>query len=190
MAQGDEASFTQLYKKYYASIFLYARLVTSGDSAMAEDATAEAFIALWKGQYSFDTTGHFIAFLRTVAHNKCIDGLRAAQRSETVGRELQYLDAAGQEQLFYREVFLQAGILSRIREEVDRLPARTGEVFRLAYYEQLKNAEIAHRLGITDSSVRRRKTEALHQLRGVLKGADWELLLLLTVSQAVDFCSF
>lgn len=72
LGQKDEMIFVQIYQKFYASILLYAEKITAGDQDIAEDATADAFIELWKGQYHFYQIGQLVNFLRKIAHNKCI----------------------------------------------------------------------------------------------------------------------
>ena len=177
IAEGDDYAFRQLYDRYFPAIFLYVRNLTC-DQTLAEDITSEAFIALWKGQRHFDTLGHVVAFLRRVAHNKCVDELRISKRASFMKEELLYLNLDSSGESAYQEIFIRGNILARIRAEVEMLPPATRAVFKLAFYQQMKNPDIARNLSITDASVRRRKTEALHHLRNVFKGTEWELVLI------------
>jgi RNA polymerase sigma-70 factor (ECF subfamily) len=182
LGQRDEKAFVQVYERLYASVLLYAEKITGGDTVIAEDATADAFIELWKGNLLFSQMGQLISFLRKVAHHKCIDRYRQLKKQNNARNELLYLSEQQQEQFFFGEIFLEAEILRRVRIEVEKLPPHSKAVFKLAFFDGLSNPEIGQLLGITNSSVRRRKTEALQYLRKVFKGLDWELLILLIMS--------
>ena len=182
LEQRNEKAFVQVYERLYTSVLLYAEKITGGDKDIAEDATTEAFIELWKGNLIFSQIGQLISFLRKVAHHKCIDRYRQLKRQTNARNELLYLSEQQQEQLFYEEIFLEAEILRRVKMELEKLPLHSKTVFNLAFFDGLSNPEIAQLLGITASSVRRRKTEALRYLRKVFKGFDWELLILLIIS--------
>jgi RNA polymerase sigma-70 factor (ECF subfamily) len=187
LEQGDEKAFSFVYKEYYTAVFLYAERIALDNLTIAQDATAEAFIELWKGRRRFENISHLLGFLRTVAHNKCIDQYRKIKRQTTIQNELLYLTEWQQENIFFNQVLLEAGLLTKIRAEVERLPAHTREVFKLSFFDQLKNAEIAIRLNITDATVRRRKTEALHSLRKTFRGLDPKTLKFLTLVIIHDF---
>jgi RNA polymerase sigma-70 factor (ECF subfamily) len=57
----------------------------------------------------------------------------------------------------------------RVRAALDRLPANDREVLVLRYLEQLRHADIAAVLGITEGAVKVRHVRALERLRGLLE---------------------
>jgi RNA polymerase sigma-70 factor (ECF subfamily) len=178
LAEADEQAFILLYNRYYTAILLYAERITDQDYDMAREATADAFIALWKGPRCFGTVAQLICYLRKVVHHKCIDKYRQLKRQKALESGLLYLSEKQQEELYSDEIFLEAELLRKIREEVEKLPAHVRAVFNLACIQGHKNGEIAKMLRIKDATVRRRKTEALHYLRQALKGMDWSMIAL------------
>ncbi|CAL1520153.1 RNA polymerase sigma factor [Chitinophaga sp. MM2321] len=178
LSEADEQAFIQVYKRHYMAVLLYAERITNNDFSIAEEATADAFIELWKGRRSFGNVAQLISYLRVIVHHKCIDRYRQFRKQQALESELLYLSEHQQEALFSGEISLEAELLKKIREEVEKLPAHIKEVFNLACIQGRRNSEIARILNIKDATVRRRKTEALHYLRQAFKGMDWSMLSL------------
>lgn len=181
IAAGDASAFTAVYERFYPVLYLYAERITGKDIGLSQDATAEAFIELWKGRRQFDHLGHLLHFLRAIVYHKCVDAFRRQQRQVLLQEELLNATEQEQEAFFIHEIGLEASLMARIRAEVESLPRHTRDVFLLAFFEHRKNAEIATLLGIGDATVRRRKTEALYHLRRTLKGIDWNTLIVLAL---------
>jgi len=59
----------------------------------------------------------------------------------------------------------QAELLQRIYEEIEKLPKKCRQVFKLAYLDGLSNEEIAELLHINYQSVKNQKVRALKILR-------------------------
>jgi RNA polymerase sigma factor (sigma-70 family) len=177
LAEADENAFVQLYKSHYMGLLLYAERITNQEYSIAQEATADAFIELWKGARQFGNMAQLIGYLRVIVHHKCIDKYRQLRRQQALANELLYLSENQQEEIFSREISLEAELLKIIRLEVEKLPAHIKEVFDLACIQGRRNAEIAKILNIKDATVRRRKTEALHYLRQTLKGMGWSTMI-------------
>ena len=56
--------------------------------------------------------------------------------------------------------------------EIMRLPRKYMEAILLYYYEDMKVAEIAEMLGISDTVISRRLKKAREMLKGMLEGVD------------------
>ncbi len=101
------------------------------------------------------------------------------ERNRRIGRESPGLvplptDEDGQECLEAapeRQAVDNEDLLARLREEIDRLPARMRTVMALYHYEGLKMREIGERLGLTESRVSQIHSNAVSRLRRVLKTA-------------------
>ena len=72
----DPAAFAELYRRHLPRIYRYlmARL---SDPYLAQDATAQTFLAALEGIGSFRGSGEFRAWLLMIAHNKAMDIFRA-----------------------------------------------------------------------------------------------------------------
>ena len=59
---------------------------------------------------------------------------------------------------------------SRLKQALDRLPARQRAVIVLRYYEDLTEAQTAQVLGVSVGTVKSQHSDALKRLRGVVPG--------------------
>ena len=60
---------------------------------------------------------------------------------------------------------------------MEELPARCLEILKMAFLQNLKNSEIARRLGITNRTVINQKSNALKTLRMALLSVALQVLL-------------
>src|SRR5262249_38101500 len=70
------AAFAELYRRYLTRVYRYL-LARLGDSTLAQDATAQTFVAALEGLGSYRGSGEFRAWLLTIARNKAADVFRA-----------------------------------------------------------------------------------------------------------------
>src|SRR5580765_2707707 len=76
VADGDRDAFGDLYKRYTRPVLGLA-LRRLGDRGRAEDASQDAFAAIWRSASSYDPErGRGGAWLYTVARNAIVDGAR------------------------------------------------------------------------------------------------------------------
>jgi RNA polymerase sigma-70 factor (ECF subfamily) len=107
-------------------------------------------------------------YLYRTAHNLAVDHLRRIARSRTdvvASEELALIPEDAQE----REDVIEARQrLDLLRGAIAELPERTRRIFVLHRLEELTYAEIAQRLGISESSVQKHLAKALrHVMRRV-----------------------
>ena len=73
---GDRRAFDELYRRYARAVLGLA-LRRLGDRGRAEDATQEAFVAIWRSARTFDSgRGSGAPWLYAVARNAITDDLR------------------------------------------------------------------------------------------------------------------
>lgn len=78
---GDADSFARLYDAYFERVFRYVYFRVSDDQT-AEDLTSQVFLKAWENLPRYKPSGHFLAWLYTIARNQVIDHYRT--RKETV----------------------------------------------------------------------------------------------------------
>jgi RNA polymerase sigma factor (sigma-70 family) len=81
---------------------------------------------------------------------------------------------------------MYAEYLQLLYAQVNELPDRCREVFRLYFFEQRTTREIADLLNITEQTVRNQKTKAVHLLRALLLKRSAPAYLLLVLLFALD----
>ena len=78
MIGGSEAALGSLYDRHVNVVFA-AALRTGKDRGVAAEVVQEMFLALWNQAERFDPTrGSLLSWLLTIARNRAIDRLRAA----------------------------------------------------------------------------------------------------------------
>lgn len=163
LVAGDEQSaFRILYEKYWQPLY-YKALSRLGDDADAQDAVQEVFISCWRNKATIQIRDSLSPYLFT-ALKYCI--IKKVYRKGKKGletplsiHELERTELSGDELLQYKE--LQSVIL----KEVERLPERMKEVYRLSRVDNLQIAEIAQQLQITEQTVKNTLGAALKKLR-------------------------
>ncbi len=76
----DETAFAALYERYVDLVYSAAVRVL-GDVQLAEDATQDVFVRLWRRPETFVAErGRFLSWLMSVARNRAVDELRARGR--------------------------------------------------------------------------------------------------------------
>jgi RNA polymerase sigma-70 factor (ECF subfamily) len=164
VGERDRAAFEILYHRYIRSVFGLA-LRRLGDRGRAEDATQEAFAAIWRSAATYrPERGPAAGWLYAVARNAIVDRFRASGETVAEVPELVALEPGPAEQAESAEV---SWIVHRALEE---LPKREREVLELAYWSGLSQSEVAGYLGIPLGTVKTRTRSALARLAGVLEG--------------------
>jgi RNA polymerase sigma-70 factor (ECF subfamily) len=161
---GDRAAFEQLYRRYGRAVLGLA-LRRLGDRGRAEDATQEAFVAIWRSARTYDPArGRGAPWLYAVARNAITDGLRrapepVAEAQDGPGGEPDPAERAAAEWTAWR-----------IHRALEVLPPRERQLIELAYWRGLSQSEIAAELGIPLGTVKTRTRSALARLADELEG--------------------
>jgi RNA polymerase sigma-70 factor (ECF subfamily) len=161
--QGNSRAYTTIYNLCAPSIYYFAKRFV-GDREVAEDITADTFIKLFRLHANFDSLINIRAFLRITTRNACLNYLRDLKSKDQQKKDLLYLLTQDQEKGFPEDQY-QAELLQRIYDEIEKLPKKCRQVFKLAFMDGLGNEEIAELLHINYQSVKNQKTRALKILR-------------------------
>ncbi len=156
MRQDNELAFTELYRRYWERLFLYAYKIFE-DTTTCEDIIQEVFIKLWNQRATVDIR-NVEGYLFKAVKYQVSNAIRNLKW--TVDHELALATTAEQHGA---TVSLELSELTeQIDQSIERLPDRCREVFLLSRKQELSNQEIAIRLGI---SVRTVETHIHHALR-------------------------
>ena len=165
VGQRDRIAFEILYSRYVRSVFGLA-LRRLGDRGHAEDATQEAFTAIWRSASTYrPERGAAGGWLYTVARNAIVDRLR--RNGPTVDSELPELASAepGPEQR------AESGDVAwRVHRALEELQPREREVIELAYWSGMSQSEVAEYLHVPLGTVKTRTRSGLARLASMLEG--------------------
>ncbi len=115
--------------------------------ALAEEATQDAFVQVWRRASSFDATlGSGRTWLYTILRNRSLNILRDESRTELTG-EREPFDAMSDED-DPETVVMKLGEASRLRACLQKLEPERRHAIVLAYAKGLSHGELAGKLGI------------------------------------------
>ena len=169
VAGGDEVALRELYDRYGRIVYGMTYRLT-GDAQLAEEATQDTFVTLWRRADNYDPErAKLTTWLFVVARNRAIELGR--KRSRTAEPQAD-LDPGG-ESPDPADLVALGDEAQRLAEVMAELPETQLEIVRLAYFDGLTHAEIADRTGLPLGTVKGRIRLALERLRALL--ADQQL---------------
>ena len=162
---GDAQAFTELYERHGRPVLTFLARLTA-DYALAEDLLQETFVRLYRARAEYEATGHFRAFLFTIARRLVIDWRR--------GRKLVWADEPaalenmeGVDRAEHRAEARELAV--RLEAAIQHLPVSQREIVLLSRYAGLSTEEIARVTGSTPGAVRVGLHRALHRLRQLIE---------------------
>ncbi|WP_316840423.1 RNA polymerase sigma-70 factor [Pedobacter gandavensis] len=172
---GNKEEFTSIYNLYYEPLCFFAERYVR-DADQAEDIIAGLFSRLWQQSTAFNDAEHLKAYLYRAAANACYTHAKSLENLKA--REDHYaIENDPIENTFFNNM-IKAGIWAEIYRAIDKLPSQCAQVIKMSFVEDLKNPEIADKLGISLQTVKNHKHRGLSILRGtVSKDAFYFLLL-------------
>lgn len=164
LVDSDEQAFAAIYRRWSSLVHTMAAR-SLGDAREAEDVTQQVFLAAWRGRSGFHPErGPLGAWLVGITRRKTVDALAARTRRlrlvEAAGRAVDA--AAPHPQPTVTEQVLDRVLLSA---ELSRLPRRQQEVLRLAFFDDLTQAQISEHTGLPLGTVKSHARRGLFQLR-------------------------
>jgi len=142
VAEGDAGAFRVLVERHTRSLDAHAKRMLRNASE-AEEVVQEAFVRLWKQAPSYRPEAKLRTFLHGIAHNLCIDRLRARRPRDDAALELLAGDDRPSGNLAERERS------ARVQAEVLALPERQRAALSLVHFEELSNIEAARLLDVS-----------------------------------------
>lgn len=148
---------------------------------MAEEATADVFITLWKKRSIIDPNLPIQSFLFKIAKDTAYNYLKKIASNARLKQA--YLESYPTIDLKNGEVlFLEKEQLIQVEKVIETLPPKRLEVFKLRYYEGLDNNSIAEQLGISINTVKVHLAKSRLYLKEKItqeQELDWLLLWLI-----------
>jgi len=165
LRRGELDALEPLVQRYYAQVLGVSRNIC-GSSEMAEDAVADAFLAVCRHIDQFDSARPFGPWLYRIVTNAALKAVRNARRSGISGGRI--LDQADPRPLPEAEVIRreEQGVLSKA---LDRLPPKQRAVVVLRYYLDMDEQTVADTLQVPIGTVKWRLHTARKQLRWALR---------------------
>jgi len=161
LARGDDGALAELYDRFGAVAYSLAIRIVR-DTALAEDAVQEAFLAVWRTASRFVAErGKARTWILTLVHRRAVDLVRREQsrRTEPLKDQPEAGGRTADEEAWLR---LER---TRVQEALKRLPDQQREAIELAYYGGFSQSELAERLGQPLGTIKSRMFTGLSHLR-------------------------
>lgn len=165
IAEDSHTAFTIIYNRYWDRLYKKA-LVRFGDDADAQDTVQEVFISLWRNKLTIDAphtlAPYLFAALKFAIIKKVYQNAKLGKFTALSIDRLEEYCLSGEDQFQVKE--LQSVIL----HELDNLPVKMRRIYDLSRVENMRTAEIAEQLNISEQTVKNTLTTALKRLRNRL----------------------
>lgn len=166
--EGDPLAFEKLYNDNYSTLRSYIHTIVE-NHFFAEDILEDVFVSFWEKRKELEINDSLKGFLFASARNACMDFIRKRNIREEykVRIERKYSIETDYNPFTLPETQKNRNndLKKMIKEAVAGLPPKCRKVFKLSYYFNLKNKEIAHKLNISENTVEKHMGTALAKLR-------------------------
>ena len=153
-----------LLEERYPALVSYARMLTQGDLAAAEDLVHDALIKVFVRTSRFASPGHAEGYVRRAIVSVFIDGTRSStRRRRAYARSVTPLSTPGPE--------TSVGLATDVEKALAELPPRERACVVLRYFDDLTVPQVARHLGIADGTAKRYLSDASARL-AVMLGTD------------------
>lgn len=167
MRNDDEAAFAEIYRRYSLMLISYSLKVIQ-EKEQTKDIVQEVFISIWKRRASLSLSGDLSHYLLKAVRNLSIRYIEKNITEKNFTKRLalftQHLPSSPYNALEIQE------LEEKIEAAINNLPPKMKEIYYLSRYENLSYKEIANKLGIAETTVKKQVSNALHIIRNEIKG--------------------
>jgi RNA polymerase sigma-70 factor (ECF subfamily) len=166
LSQGNREAFDILFSRHWEALYKSAFFILKDEDA-SKDVVQDVFIWLWENRTRLNINS-LKSYLHAAVKFKVANYIRSGKIRESFFGELAgakiLTEPAGPE-----ETAELKELKSIIQAAIDELPDKCREIFLLSRDQQLSNAEIAAKLGLSIKTVENQMTIALRRIRNAVQ---------------------
>ncbi len=181
--KGDVKAFERFYKIYQPRLFGYGMGILNDEDA-TKDLVQESFITFWENREHILTDYSVTAYLFKIFHGKCSKYLRMkaivtnfSHLSELKMQEIE-ISYYNPDDNMVGSIFMH-DVEALYEKAMQKLPEQCREIFVLSKQTEMKNAEIALKLGLSVRTVENQIYKAMRIMREEMKDYAFPVVLLL-----------
>jgi RNA polymerase sigma-70 factor (ECF subfamily) len=174
LKKGDYNAYTLLMNNYYKNLCGYANLFTK-DPSKSEDIVQNVFVKLWVYRKKVDSNIPIKRYLHKSVYNEFIDQYR--KNKSVISLEEKHLSTINT--IIDDNSFDIEKLMTRVNNEIEKLPEKCKKVFILNKKEGLTHDEIAEYLQISKKTVEGHITRAFKILNQKLGKKIKSILIIL-----------
>ncbi|WP_312788964.1 RNA polymerase sigma-70 factor [Sphingobacterium sp.] len=158
----DREAFAEIYDRYSMMIYYKVNQMLREED-IAKDIVQDLFTAIWEKSDLIRNHVGISSYLYVAARNRVLNYIQKAKTKSD------YLTEIGRYSLQVSDETLEKiderDLMLLITSEIAKLPAKMREVFELSRLEDLSHREIAERLNLSESTVKKQVQNALKILK-------------------------
>jgi RNA polymerase sigma-70 factor (ECF subfamily) len=183
LTSNQERGLSYVYELHAQALKYFAfKLINNEEEA--EDIVAMCLFKFWERRLDFKANQQIKAFLYISCKNACLNFLRGAKRKSEA--QASFFNQIEESEEPILNGIIETEFLNILHTEIEILPDKMKEVFKLIYFEGLKTDEIASQLGISVKTVRNQKAKAVEILKSSLLKRGISPLMLLVIYSFLD----
>lgn len=171
LSNDDKNSFKSIFNEFYQPLWHLSQHYLE-DKDEAKEVVQDAFVKLWEIRQELNRDSNLRNFLFTLVKNNCLNILKRRQILLKHHEKIRWIEMHYQYESLMRlgDDYLEFDELkTKIDTAIRNLPEHCRVVFEMSRFEELKNREIAEKLGVSQKTVEAHLTKALKILRRELK---------------------
>lgn len=178
IAEGDEASFNQLYKRYIPVLIPFLRKLTGSDMP-ADEIIQETFIRLWLGRDKLPEVEQPRSWIFKITSHVAFSWLKKDLRYQQVVNSLHTARPdAGQHDAVNEHLHLLE-TRRLVQQAIDALSGQRKKIYLLSREQGMTIPAIASQLQLSPNTVKNALVKALAAIREHLQQSGYQLPMLL-----------
>ncbi|HMR18874.1 MAG TPA: RNA polymerase sigma-70 factor [Sphingobacterium sp.] len=166
--QGERKKWELIYERFYQPLCYFSYSILK-DQQKAQDVVQSVLVKLWQEKVRFDDIQHMHNYLYKSVRNASVNEWNAESNHSRILKGLGDRNPEIYKQDDHFHTIVRAELYKHILDAAALLPEKTAEVFKLAFFEQKTNPEIAEILAISINTVKVHKNNAKKALQQDLK---------------------
>ena len=164
LKEGNIKAYESLFKQYYAALVVFAgKYVHELD--VAREIVQDLFVRLYEKRHNLSIDVSVKSYLYRSVYNSCMNHIHQRNIREKHIKTM----AQEKEEVDYPEDDMNTvDLQKKIFDNIEKLPAKCRQIFKMNRFEGLKNEEIAQTLNLSKRTVETQISKALKILRSKL----------------------
>jgi len=158
----DPGAFDAIFERWYKKLCYFANKIIN-EQAAAKDIVTDSFVKLWVKKKDFLSIDHLESSIYKTIKNSCLDHLHKIEYRTKIEKEVLKFEPVTEDAIAKK--YFKSEIIEALYSQIDRLPGRTQQVFRLTYLEGHSRSEVAQLLDLSENTVRNLNQIAMNTLK-------------------------
>jgi RNA polymerase sigma-70 factor (ECF subfamily) len=173
----DNKAFESYYKMHYKSFFVMAFRYLK-NTEQAEEIVNDVFMKIWEDGSKISIDSSLKSYIYRAIINRSLNELQKNKKDLNLAVDLFHT----QEESYELKEIEENELRIKLYNAIDLLPDQCKKVFQLSRFEELKQQEIADKMGISIKTV---KNHITHALKTISKSLDGFVIAAILIIQNV-----